>query len=388
MNFQNIAEEKIRIYSRQYKRLVDEILSAIQDESLYYSNGTMNKTRKLALLKQLQEILIGLGKVDKEFIESFEEIYKVNANEIIKDYELKTGNAVSSPSDFNRISDRDTKLLATDFAKNMEGGRGAYYTQISNKINAWDNQNRRFIESATAKELENIVVGGDVKKVAIKRLMDNLNDYGLTSYDYLDTKGRMRRINLETYAELQINSKIAYIVNKGVTDVGQGLGVERYQFSSHATHCALCGTYAEAEGVGRIYSMSKEDKYPWIGVIPNFLTYWQIHPNCRHRISLYVEEYSERVEKNERIAKLPFKDHRSKASKKRYDNIQKFNAIKRRNKKNLLERKSIESVGKDKTEKDKRKLKRLQQTSSRQRAEMKDLRNQVENYKNSGELNS
>ena len=107
--------------------------------------------------------------------------------------------------------------------------------------------------------------------------MDNLTDYGMTSYNYIDSKGRIRRINLETYADIQVNSKIAYIVNKGVSDVGEKLGAERYQFSSHATHCELCAIYAETDGVGRIYSMSKDDKYPWIGSIPNFLTYWQIH---------------------------------------------------------------------------------------------------------------
>lgn len=387
MNFQEIAEEKIKIYSRQYKKLADEIMKAIQDETLYHSNGAMYKNRKLMLLKRIQEILENLGKADKEFIGSFEDIYRINAEQVIKDYEAMTGKTVPKVSDFNRISDKDVKLLAEEFSI-VKAHRGNYYAQLAAHIKAWDNQNRRFIEDAAAKELENIVVGGDPKKVAIKRLMDNLTDYGMTSYNYIDSKGRIRRINLETYADIQVNSKIAYIVNKGVKDVGEKLGVKRYQFSSHATHCELCAIYAETDGVGRVYSMSKDDKYPWIGSIPNFLAYFSIHPRCKHRISLYVEEYSERAKQNERISKLPFKDRRSKASKNRYDNIQKYHAIKRRNKKNLLERKSIEALGKDKTEKDKRKLKKLKETNTRQRGNMKELKGQVEKYEESGELNS
>jgi hypothetical protein len=54
----------------------------------------------------------------------------------------------------------------------------------------------------------------------------------------------------------------------------------------------------------------------------------------------------------------------------------------------LLERKSIEALGKEKTEKDKRKLKRLKETNTRQRSNMKELEGQVEKYEESGELNS
>lgn len=373
MTLEELQSEYTLIYSRQYKKIEKLINEYILSDTFYYKSGAFNKSRKLALLQQLKELLEEAKKHDKAFIEEFEESYKLNVEEIVKDFEKTTGESVQLRKEWTKIDEKDVSILAKDFTSNMNAHRGAYYTQLARRIDSWDNENRRFIENATRDVLEDMVIGGDTKKVSIKRLSEKLANYGLTSYDYKDSNNRIRRINLDTYASIQVNSKVAYLTNKGVKNTGLRLDHKRYQFSSHQTHCEICAMYAETDGVGRVYSLDQDDKFPWIGSIPNFLTYYQLHPNCRHRISLYFEEYSDKKEESERVSAMPFKDRRSKKDKKAYDDSQKAHRLRRANRINLQERKGIKAMGKDATQKDKKKLKRLEETSRRRREELKRL---------------
>ena len=277
MNIKDVEDNYIDLYKRQFNKIVKEISASINQDNFYNSNGSFNKQKKLNLLKQIKQILLESKDIDKKFIEEIEEIYKINVEETINQWEKATGNTVNLRKEFTKIDENDVKLISEDLIKGLNVARNNYVIQFEKIFNSWDKQSKTFIENSSIKELENIIIGGDTKKVAMKRLQDKLREFGMTSYNYLDSKNRVRRINLQAYSGIQINSKISYLVNKGVKNTGQRLNHERYQFSSHATHCPICGTYAEAGGVGRVYSLSKDDVFPWLGNIPNFLTYWQIH---------------------------------------------------------------------------------------------------------------
>lgn len=372
MNVKEIEEKYIKMYRRQFDRIAKEISETIAKDTFYFESGSYRKTNMLALLSNIKDILESTKSIDGEFLEDIQEVYKLNVEETIKNYEQVTGQSVNLRKEWTKIDENDVKSISDSLIKEMTIARANYINQLERSMQAWSKASQNFIEKSSRQELENIVIGGQPKQVAIKGLQDKLRQYGLTSYNYRDKNNIVKRINLQSYASIQVNSKISFVVNNSVMNTGERLGEHRYKFSSHATLCPVCGVYAESGGVGRVYSKKKDDVYPWIGEIPNFLSYGQIHPNCKHRISLYFEEYAENAERDRKASNSSFTDNRSQAAKKRYNVMQTINRYKRENRENLQERKDIKSLGKNATKKEKRRLKKLEEISRKKKEYIKD----------------
>lgn len=389
MNSKQYRENYINIYQEQYNKLLNYILSEFADKDFYYSNGGFKMSRKIALLEQIRLKLESMSDIDDSFISHIEEQYKLNVLEVIEDYKTKSGQDVNLRKEWTKIDDRDVQLIAKDFRNSLNESRSLYYKQISIRINkAWDNENRAFIEKSTAKELENIIVGGDTKKVSIMRLKDKLTNYGMTSYEYVDKNGRPKKINLDTYASIQVNSKVSYLVNKGTVNTLDRLNHDLVQFSHHVTHCPVCGTYAESGGVGLIYSMQQgHSTYRWIGEIPNFLAYYTIHPNCKHRLNAYFPEYAKNNERATKLSKEKLKDNRSELNKKRYDKLQEWNRYNREVKKLDEELKFYKDISNSSlTNSQKRKKKRMEDRRKTLKDRMKKINKNKISYAKIGDL--
>ena len=77
----------------------------------------------------------------------------------------------------------------------------------------------------------------------------------------------------------------------------------------------------------------KDKRYPHLSVINNgaVTQYSVLHPRCRHRFTLYVEDLDDNAEDNRRLSNQPFVDNRTEEQKRKYLVKRQINAYKNRN---------------------------------------------------------
>ena len=126
---------------------------------------------------------------------------------------------------------------------------------------------------------------GQTIKEMQKELKVKLVDEGIGGI--LAKNGRV--IPYKTYANLLARSIVAETQNTSTMNVAKEYDHDLVKMSYHRTSCPVCAKYE-----GKIYSLSgKSDKYPYLKTIEGFRKgYNNIHPNCRHRVGVYVEKYN------------------------------------------------------------------------------------------------
>jgi GTP-binding protein EngB required for normal cell division len=109
--------------------------------------------------------------------------------------------------------------------------------------------------------------------------------------------------------------------------------------------------------------------------IPGFNKgYNQIHPRCKHRLTAYYEDYVDNAEETKRLSNLPFEDRRTPQQKSKYDKGQELQRYRLAKRNNLDKRKALSE---SKEDKDKRKIKRLEETSRRYTQQIKEIRSEL-----------
>ena len=118
-----------------------------------------------------------------------------------------------------------------------------------------------------------------------KELRETLVNEGIGGIT--DKRGRV--IPFTVYAELLARSIVAETQNTSILNVAKEYKKDLVIMSEHKSACPVCQKYE-----GKIYSISGDDKrYPKLNTIPGFNKgYNNIHPRCRHRISVYIEKYN------------------------------------------------------------------------------------------------
>lgn len=214
-------------------------------------------------------------------------------------------------ADFARVHRAAVEALVGNLADNLQDA----HAYIGRRIR--DQWRRAALEAVTEK-----VAAGETIKQAKRGLQQRLADEGLAAYR--DAKGRVWR--LDSYAEMAVRSTTAEATNAGLVNQLRGMGRDLVQMTAHHAACPICSPYE-----GRVYSLSGEDKrFPPLSVVPGFgQGYMAIHPNCRHRVSPYVEELADDPQADMQRSNRPFEDRRSESEKRRYDREQRQNALRR-----------------------------------------------------------
>ena len=175
---------------------------------------------------------------------------------------------------------------------------------------------QKFATGATVKETKRI-------------LIDKLTDHGIAGIR--DKRGRL--IRLDAYAELVARSTTREASNLATLDQLQTHGHDLVQMSSHASPCPICAPLE-----GRVYSISGSDnRYPRLDVAygPGHAN---IHPNCLHVLTPYIEKFDDSAAKTRRESNRSFDtDPRSKAQQDAYNKAQRKNTV-LRNDRNQWER--------------------------------------------------
>ena len=126
---------------------------------------------------------------------------------------------------------------------------------------------------------------GQTIKEMQRELKKKLVDEGIGGI--LCKNGRV--IPYKAYANLLARSIVAETQNTSTMNVAKEHNHDLVKMSNHKTTCPVCAKYEN-----KIYSISGKDKrYPYLKSIEGFRKgYNNIHPNCRHRVSVYVEKYN------------------------------------------------------------------------------------------------
>lgn len=157
---------------------------------------------------------------------------------------------------------------------------------------------------------------GETVKYAKKELMDKLTQQGVTAIRRKD--GRL--IRLDSYSALVARSTSREAQNRGTMNQLTEHKFDLVKMSSHYGACPICTVLQ-----GRVYSISGNDtrfpplKKAYTGIYAN------IHPNCRHVLTPYIEKFNDvdkDVENSNREFAIREEDRAS---------IEKYNAEQKKN---------------------------------------------------------
>ena len=151
---------------------------------------------------------------------------------------------------------------------------------------------------------------GDTVKATADNLKRNLADRGIKAVQ--TKRGEM---SLDAYATMVARSTTREATNLGTIQAMKETGNDLVQMSNHNASCPICAPLE-----GRVYSISGRDpNYPRLDFAFGE-GYANVHPNCRHVLTPYIERFDRNLEKTREFSNRPFDiDPRPEAQRKRYE---------------------------------------------------------------------
>jgi hypothetical protein len=172
-------------------------------------------------------------------------------------------------------------------------------------------QARDNIRKATLEVAKSQLLEGSTIKMAQKQLMRTFDEIGINGIQ--TSNGRY--INIASYAEMVSRSTVKEASNRGTMNQAQLLGYDLVKMSNHRTSCKICKQYE-----GRVYSITgKDTRFPKL-TIPYKPPYANIHPRCRHTISVYVPSLADNFKEDLKYSNRSFQEEPKES--KEYTNIQ------------------------------------------------------------------
>lgn len=161
---------------------------------------------------------------------------------------------------------------------------------------------------------EKVATGATVKE-AKKQITQRLIDEGFNGIR--DKRGRT--ISLESYANVVARSTTREATNTATLNQLGYLGYDLVKMSDHASPCPICAPLE-----GRVYSISGNDpRYPALDIAHGG-GYANIHPNCQHVLTPYIEELAKDPDKDRVFSNRTFDtDPRSQREINAYNSAQK-----------------------------------------------------------------
>ena len=178
-------------------------------------------------------------------------------------------------------------------------------------------------EAAIEATGEKLTTGQTVRQMQ-KNLLEKLSRQDITAVPYKNGV----QMPLRKYADMAARSTTAETQNTAKVTQGNKWGYDLVQMTTHSPTCAVCSMYQ-----GRVYATTREAangkykfrdgtvlRFPYLYDTAFASSYNTIHPNCRHRISLFaIRAYTnEELRHYASISNAPFEDTRSDEERKAY----------------------------------------------------------------------
>lgn len=264
-----------------------------------------------SLYRQVKEELDKLKQNSAETVlKLVQSSYKKGLNSLlmdIKPLENRTYNL------FSKLNVGQIELIADNLTRDLN--------KAVNLIGRrYDDLIRRITLEAAAKKLAQ---GRTIREMQ-RRLAEELRKNNINYVEYADGK----KHSVAGYANMAARSTTAEAQNKAKTVQGAEWGYDLVRMTSHFPTCEICAMYQD-----RVYATTKEaangkykDKngkllrFPYLYDTAFADGYNTIHPNCRHRISIFPARAYTKDELTEfsRKSMQPFEDTRSDEERKRY----------------------------------------------------------------------
>lgn len=252
----------INLYTQAEKRLIKIISEKSIKGQVSDFYRAILKDVKIELMKlQLQSTKLSKDIVKELYLEAYKK-------------SLEGLNIANIGEGYSKLHTEAIKILSENLINNF----GEVNNQVGRKIEdtirdlGLTNTQLKFATGQTIKELQ-------------KELQEALVKEGIGGIT--DKLGRV--IPFTVYAELLGRSIVAETQNTSVLNVAKEYNKDLVKMSYHKTSCPTCEPYEN-----KIYSISgTSNEYPPLKSIPGFKRgYNNIHPRCRHRISVYIEKYN------------------------------------------------------------------------------------------------
>ena len=328
------AQEKlIAIYEQAEKRL----FAIIQKKGAFASAAVYERSLLRQVQKELNRLKANSAKtVDELVIEN----YQNSLNELIEDLK-KIGAPIDTditPAQLamSKLNTQQIELIA----RNATG-------DFNKAINIIGRRTQDMIRTVTLEATAQKLSTGQTIRQMQKSLTEIFKARNVFSVPYKNGAS----MPIKKYAEMTARSTTAETQNKAQTTQGMEWGYDLVEMTSHSPTCPICAMYQ-----GRVYAITKEaanGKYKAPDGTPLYFPYLYdtafvkgyetIHPNCRHRISIFPA----RAYKKEELLKFsqkstaPFEDTRTDAERKAYAEQQ---AEKRRRNENYKQYERIKAV--------------------------------------------
>ena len=314
-------EKLIMLYEKAERRLKLIILQ----KGVYSSSANYQRS----LLRQITKELERLRSVSGRLVQNLtEEAYTEGLDEFIndlKEYSITAKEGAVSRS-IAAMTEKPAAQLSMSglnksqiriIAENTNYDFNKAIDLIGRRIN--DNIRKAAIEAAS----ENLTEGQTVRQMQ-KSLEQKLQLQNITAVEYSNGT----QMPLKSYAEMTARSTTAEAQNTAKAVQGKEWGYDLVRMTTHSPTCSVCAMYQ-----GRVYALTREaanGKYklrdgthlyfPYLYETAFASGYSTIHPNCRHRISVFpansytsgeLRSYSEK-------STAPFEDTRSDQERKAY----------------------------------------------------------------------
>lgn len=279
-----------------------------------------------ALLKQIDEELKKLRTTSAKGVnELVEYFYESGLQQLVEGLaEVGENRAYDM---FSRLNRRQVEIIA----RNVNGNFNKAIKMIGRRTK--DTVRKATLEAAA----EKLTTGQTIKQMQ-KNLEKALENEQLTSVTYSNGT----KIPISKYAETAARSTIAEAQNSSQLVQAEDWGYDLVKMTSHSPTCKICAKYQ-----GRVYATTKEAangkyrdkngnkiKFPYLYDTVLVKGYDTVHPNCRHRFSVYPPRAytTEELKETSRNSTREFSDDRSDAERKAYAQEQ---AEKRKKNENL-----------------------------------------------------
>jgi hypothetical protein len=303
-------EKLIAIYEQAEKRL----FAIIQRKGAFASSSMYERT----LLRQIQEELKRL-KVQsaKTVSELVTENYQASLDSLVQDLQAMgvpiDVDATPAQLAMSRLNTRQIEMIAHNVSSDFTSAIDMIGRRTQDVI-------RNVTLEATAQKLS---TGQTIQQMQ-KSLTEIFKAKNIMSVQYANGVN----MPIKKYAEMTARSTTAEAQNKAQTTQGKEWGYDLVKMTTHSPTCPTCAMYQ-----GRVYALTKEaanGKYktrdgtvlhfPYLYETAFVRGYDTIHPNCRHRISIFPPQAytSDELKAYSAKSTAPFEDTRSDRERKLY----------------------------------------------------------------------
>lgn len=292
----------IEVYREAQLKLI-EIISG--------SSGAGTKTYCNTVLKQLEKLMNQLSAETGRYIETaVPEEYRKALDETY-DYFQKNKLRMNRPDMFAQIHSDAVYELSREMQYHINQGISQAGRRVMRYLdNSRDNILRQQGLRASAVKIASGQTVADMQKDLMQRLAND----GFLTVQYGSGK-KAYQVGIDTYAAMVARSTTREAGNLARENQLADNGYDLMKMTEHYPTCEKC-----AQLQGRVYSISGRDKrFPPLSRAFSS-GYRNVHPNCRHVMTYWIEELQSPEELAEALERsgAPFEDCRSDAEKALY----------------------------------------------------------------------